>query len=381
AWRRVDDPIRSLERMEMGERRVGSGKEAAAYADVGAYVDNGENSATSYGDQSEANLMLNAQPLGLADGSAAQQVRALKGRMFGGGTDVRSYYSDDDGYNDLGGRDGISEVASERDFHAGYEETLPRSVGHPESVKKSTLAIATHNEPDDEPEVPATRARKAWVAFTWMCTWMVPSAFLTWCGRIKRRDQRMAWREKVALCMIIFWSCAFVVFWIVALGLILCPRQHVYSQAELTSHNTESDALISIRGEVFDIKDYNHMGVQFKYLLDRSYLGRDQSDIFPYQLSFVCPFPDLDPRLSFQPMPKLYSPAYYHDHRWWRHPTEKGYNYYQFRLLRLLRKDYAKGHIAVDPKELKLEGEGNSKNHLGQNLRRCIIHDEIYDLS
>ncbi|KAJ1812890.1 hypothetical protein LPJ75_003431, partial [Coemansia sp. RSA 2598] len=30
---------------------------------------------------------------------------------------------------------------------------------------------------------------------------------------------------------------------------------------------------------------------------------------------------------------------------------------------------------------LKLEGEGNSKNHLGQNLRRCIIHDEIYDLS
>ncbi|KAJ2639054.1 hypothetical protein GGF40_001160 [Coemansia sp. RSA 1286] len=392
AWRRVDDPIRGLERMEMSEQRgggAGGGKDTAQFGDMGTYGDSGDNCATSYGDQSEANLMLNAQPLGqnsssevgLADGSAAQQVRALRGRMFGGGTDVRSYYSDDDGYNDAGGRDGISEVASERDFHAGYTETLPRSVGHPESIKKSTLALAAHNEPDDEPEQPASRSRKLWVAFTWLCTWLVPSAFLTWCGRIKRRDQRMAWREKVALCMIIFWSCAFVVFWIVALGLILCPRQHVYSIAELTSHNTDSDALIAIRGEVFDVKDYNHMGVQFKYLLDRSYLGQDQSEVFPYQLSFVCPFPDLDPRLSFQFKPKLYSPAYYHDHRWWRHPTEKGYNYYQFRLMRILRQNYAKGHIAVDPKELKLEGEGNSKNNAGQNLRRCIIHDEIYDLT
>ncbi|KAJ2727206.1 hypothetical protein GGI07_000090 [Coemansia sp. Benny D115] len=391
AWRCIDDPVRGLERLEMDEQRKGQkqNKELQQFGEIGAYNENASNCATSYGDQSEANLMLNAQPPGqnsgldiaIGDGSAVQQMRALKGRVFGGGADIRSYYSDDDGYQDMAGRDGASEVASERDFNAGYEDTIARSTAPPESVKKSMLPLAKQDDADDEPEVPTTGVRKAWVAFTWLCTWMIPSVFLTWCGRIKRRDQRMAWREKVALCLIIFWSCAFVVFWIVALGLILCPRQHVYSIEELTEHNSKGDALIAIRGEVFDVKGYNHQGVQFNYLLDRNYLGRDQSDLFPYQLSFVCPFPNIDPRLAFQPKGNLYSPTHYHDHRWWRHPTEKGYNYYQFRLMRIMRKDHSKGHIAVDPKELRLQGEGNAKNKQGQNIRRCIIHDQIYDLS
>ncbi|KAJ2788172.1 hypothetical protein GGI15_000193 [Coemansia interrupta] len=375
AWRRIDDPVRAAE-------RSGLQRDAGALADAAAYADPADSLAPSYGDQSEAQLVLHAQPPG---SDAAAHVRALKGRLMGGGADVRSYYSDDDAYGDAAARDAASELGTERNFGAGYADSLPpslggRSAGPSRSASAAPLAAA-HAEPADEPDVPATRARKLWVAFTWLCTWAVPSPFLTWCGRIKRRDQRMAWREKVALCMIIFWSCAFVVFWIVALGLILCPRQHVYSLAELTSHNTAKDALIAVRGEVFDIKDYTHMGVQFKFLADRNYLGVDQSALFPYQLSFVCQFPDMDPRLSFQFKPKLYTPAYYHDHRWWRHPTEKGYNYYQFRLMRTLRENFSKGHIAVDPKELLKQGEGISKDYLGKNLRRCIIHDEIYDLT
>ncbi|KAJ1896278.1 hypothetical protein LPJ66_004090 [Kickxella alabastrina] len=388
AWRRIDDPIRGMERMEMSDQRTGhkQNKDAQQFGELG-YGDITDTCATSFGDQSEANLMLNAQPLGHNSSSdtgmsgAAQQMRALKGRMFGAGADARSYYSDDDGYQGMGNRDGISEVASERDFNAGYEETLPLSAGDPETTKKSMMAMAAQDEPEDEPEIPETSARKAWVAFTWLCTWMIPSVFLRWCGRIKRRDQRMAWREKVALCMIVIWSCGVVIFWIVGLGMLLCPSQHVYSITDLTSHNTADDALVAIRGEVFDIKDYSHMGVQFKYLMDRNYLGRDQSSMFPYQLSFVCPFEGMDPRLSFQTKPELYSPTYYHDHRWWRHPTEKGYNYFQFRMMRIMRQNYAKGHIAVDPKELLLEGSGNSKNAMGQIIRRCIIHDQIFDLS
>ncbi|KAJ2251980.1 hypothetical protein GGH98_003139, partial [Coemansia sp. RSA 454] len=281
---------------------------------------------------------------------------------------------------DMAGREGGSEIMSERGYNGGYADTLPSPASRSASTKKAA-GHATQTEADEIPEEPATTKRKVWLAFVWLCTWLIPSFALTFCGRIKRRDQRIAWREKVALCLIIFWSCVFVIFWIVGLGLILCPRQHVYSSAELQSHNTDSDALISVRGEVFDIKDFSHMNVDFKYLVDRNYLGLDQSSTFPYQLSFVCPFPDLDPRLSFQPKPTLYSAGYYHDHRWWRHPTTTGYNYYQFRLMRLLRENHSKGHIAVDPKELQKEGNGNSKNAQGQNIRRCIIHDQIYDLS
>ncbi|KAJ2506830.1 hypothetical protein IWW47_001393, partial [Coemansia sp. RSA 2052] len=392
AWRRIDDPVRSLEREDVNEQRKGHKevKELHHYGEMGPYADNTDVSATSFGDHSDVQLMLNARSPGqhassdtaFGDGSAAQQARALRGRMLGGAGDTKSYYSDDDAFQDAGARDGISEVMSDRDFSPGYAETLSHSVGQPESAKRHLAAAAAAKDgPEDEPVLPATRARKIWLAFVWACTWMIPSALLKFCGRIKRADQRIAWREKVALCMIIFWSCAFVIFWIVGLGLLLCPRQHVYSIGELRSHDTAKDALIAIRGEVFDVKDYSHMNVNFDYLVDRNYLGTDQSNLFPYQLSFVCPFEGMDPRLSFQPQPEFYTPTYFHDHRWWRHPTEKGYNYYQFRLMRLLRQGHSKGHIAVDPKDLKDEGSGNSKNAKGQNIRRCIIRDNIYDLT
>ncbi|KAJ2004958.1 hypothetical protein GGI04_002417, partial [Coemansia thaxteri] len=398
AWRRIDDPIRRLERVDTSDQRRAPKelKDLQLYGETGLYADNTDVSATSFGDHSDMQLMLNAQPPGqnvgletaLGDSrTAQQQVRALKGRMFGAAGDTRSYYSDDDAYQDAGARDGISEVMSDRDFNAGYAESLNQSIDKPESAKNRRLAAAAAasnakiDPDDDQPEPPATRARKVWLAFVWLCTWMIPSVLLKSCGRIKRGDQRIAWREKVALCMIIFWSCVFVIFWIAGLGLILCPRQHVYSIAELRSHNTANDALVAIRGEVFDLKDYSHMNVDFNYLLKNNFLGIDQSKLFPYQLSFVCPFAGMDPRLSFQPQPELYTTTYYHDHRWWRHPSDKGYNYYQFRLMRLLRLNNAKGHIAVDPNELKAEGSGTSKNAQGQNIRRCIIHDQIYDLT
>ncbi|KAJ2160360.1 hypothetical protein GGF46_002308 [Coemansia sp. RSA 552] len=391
AWRRVDDPVRAVERMELNEQQLADKGTRALPADggeLGAYGDVMTASATSYGDQSEAHLMLNAQPLGhnsaseasLGPGGGAQHVRALKGRMFGAGGDVRSYYSDDDGYQDMGMRDGASEAMSEHGYNAGYMSSTQQSASRPRS-REAAADKSPPSEENDEPESPATATRKCWLGFVWLSTWMVPSYTLRVCGRIKRRDQRIAWREKVALCLIIFWSCAFVIFWIAGLGLILCPRQHVYSIGELHEHNTEDDALIAIRGEVFDLKDYNHMNVNFKYLVDRNFLGVDQSTMFPYQLSFVCPFEDMDPRLSFQPKPTLYSPGYYHDHRWWRHQTTTGYNYYQYRLLRLLRVNNAKGHIAVDPKDLEDEGDGTAKNSEGQNVRRCIIHDQIFDLT
>ncbi|KAJ2357624.1 hypothetical protein H4S01_006457, partial [Coemansia sp. RSA 2610] len=118
AWRRVDDPVRAIERMNVGEKAARTPQHDG---DMAAYADPMDASATSYGDQSEAHLMLNAQPPGknsfsdasLGAASGAQHVRALKGRMFGGG-DVRSYYSDDDGYQDMGARDGASEIMSER---------------------------------------------------------------------------------------------------------------------------------------------------------------------------------------------------------------------------------------------------------------------------
>ena len=48
-------------------------------------------------------------------------------------------------------------------------------------------------------EVRQTRARRNWVLFTWLATWWIPSCCLSRCGGMKRKDVRMAWREKLLI--------------------------------------------------------------------------------------------------------------------------------------------------------------------------------------
>lgn len=56
-------------------------------------------------------------------------------------------------------------------------------------------------------EVPTSTARRLWLVLVWTFTWWIPSFMLTYVGRMKRPDVRIAWREKVTLCMLIFLFC------------------------------------------------------------------------------------------------------------------------------------------------------------------------------
>ncbi|KAJ1966322.1 hypothetical protein GGI12_000165 [Dipsacomyces acuminosporus] len=357
AWRRIDDPVRARERgahnqdndglLRFGDEKMGSdGREGSTHTQV-------------------VNFNIGSDDDGYA--------RALKDRAAN--NDTRSFYSDDEAYQDLLNKDGFSDLASEGGFQSGFSDML--SNGDDDNRKDSF-----GSDDDSGGEKSMSTVRRVWLVYVRLMSWMIPSKLIACCGKRKRSDEQTAWREKLALCLTIFWACAFVIFWICGLGLILCPHQNVYSIEELNGHNSASDALISVRGEVFDVKNFNHMNIKFKYLVDHNYLGRDLSDVFPLQLSFVCPFANMDPRLAIQPKPVLYSEAYFHDQRWWRHPTSQGYNYYQYRLMRIMRQNYAKGHIAIDPGLVKQQAAGMAKGaDSGKNLARCIINGEVFDLT
>jgi chitin synthase len=99
-------------------------------------------------------------------------------------------------------------------------------------------------------------ARRRWVFLCWALTWWIPTPLLTWVGRMKRMDVRQAWREKLALNMIIWFTCACAVFVIAVLGNVICPTEHVFSTSELASHSVQlnpNNVYTSIHGEVFDL--------------------------------------------------------------------------------------------------------------------------------
>ncbi|KAJ1730504.1 hypothetical protein LPJ61_002974 [Coemansia biformis] len=368
-WRRIDDPVRALERGGGGGARDEDGADGAHDMDEKTAID-GSTAARHAG--------YNAVSFNVG-GEANSFSRALRERPQD--ADTRSFYSDDEAYHDILSKDAFSDILSEAGgFNAGLSDVLGDGDGDADADRRASLDEGAGSDAGSGNS--ASGVRRAWLIFVRLMTWMIPSRVIACCGRRRRKDEQIAWREKLTLCMLIFWSCALVIFWICGLGLILCPHQNVYSLAELGGHSTAKDALIAIRGEVFNIKDFTHMNINYKYLVDRNYLGRDLSGLFPLQLSFVCPFANIDPSLATQDKPVLYSDAYFHDHRWWRDQDNKGYNYYQYRLMRIMRQNYAQGSIAVDPDIVRQEAAGTAKGtDSGRNLARCIINGEVFDLT
>ncbi|KAH7101823.1 glycosyltransferase family 2 protein [Auriculariales sp. MPI-PUGE-AT-0066] len=131
-------------------------------------------------------------------------------------------------------------------------------------------------------EVPLSSARRAyeadgplrwWVRFTWLCAWWIPSFTLKHIGRMKRPDIQMAWREKVAICMIIYSFCGIVLFFIIFFGRVLCPNfdKGYFSVAVQGERPPEQPALPVNAAQMKEL------------------VGQDLTPYFPIPLSVSCP--------------------------------------------------------------------------------------------
>jgi chitin synthase len=100
-------------------------------------------------------------------------------------------------------------------------------------LQNTASTVAPEKKEIIDKEEKVTAQRKAWVCCTWLLTWWVPS-FCLMCGGMKRPDIRMAWREKLALCIIIFFMCMALLFLIIGLRYVICPPQNVFTQSEIS---------------------------------------------------------------------------------------------------------------------------------------------------
>ncbi|KAI1330857.1 glycosyltransferase family 2 protein [Xylariaceae sp. FL0255] len=135
-------------------------------------------------------------------------------------------------------------------------------------------------------------SRKRWVFMVYLLTWFVPDFLIRWIGRMPRKDVRMAWREKLAINIMIWFACLFSAFFIVFFPKLICPKQYVYSAAELSKYDGKDGqkAYASIRGQVLDITAYSptHYPSYIKTTELTQYGGLDITALFPVQVSALC---------------------------------------------------------------------------------------------
>lgn len=298
--------------------------------------------------------------------------------------DARSFYSEDEYYQD----DRYSGGYNDTESAYGSEVFAPSGSTFRElEMRKMLNEDPKGAAADDEVEEPRkmSRARKQWLVITWFLTWWIPGPFLRWCGGMKRPDVRMAWREKVALCILILLMSATMIAFIAFFGELICPKQNVFSRSELQNHIQASQAYTAIRGEVFDLTSFagHHPDPEVIAIGPiLKYGGMDATDLFPVQVSALCNgiTGTVSPAVTLDFHVNVTDPnAVYHDFRYFT--TDYRPDWY-WETMVYLRKNYRVGFMGYDPTDIYTEAN-TAVSMGGITTRRswAILNNDIYDLT
>ena len=239
-------------------------------------------------------------------------------------------------------------------------------------------------------DVKMTGSRKRWLALVYLLTFYIPDFTIKFIGRMKRKDVRTAWREKLAINLLIWLSCGFVVFFIVIFPQLICPKQHVYSAAELASHDGKGSdsAYIAIRGNVLNLGEF--MPSHYPSIVPQSalkkYAGVDATALFPVQVSALCqgttgsvsPYVQLDysntnTTGSASTISNTDSNWQYHDFRYFTNDSRPDWFFEQ---MVMLKGNYKLGDIGYTPQYVSTLAKKTS------NPRAiAILNDRVYDFT
>ena len=173
------------------------------------------------------------------------------------------------------------------------KKEVPQGTSDPS--KEGELVVK--DAPNAIEEVPTSRSRRFWLYIVWATTWWIPSFCLSWVGRMKRPDIRLAWREKVTIFFLIFLMNAVVIFYIVEFGRLLCPDfDKAWSLNEVAQHTGNNDYWVTVQGQVYDLTDFiqrQHSDITGEPSNAQDTLealaGQDMTYYFPPPLVLGCP--------------------------------------------------------------------------------------------
>lgn len=239
------------------------------------------------------------------------------------------------------------------------------------------MAGFSGTDPRETVEVASvTTARRKWTCITWSLTFWFPSFLLSRLCGLKRPDIRMAWREKLAINMMVWLVCASAIFVITILGNLICPKQHVFSDAEFQAKASKY-SMTRIRGEVFNLDNIITMHktsipvVQDEVI--KKYAGIDATPIFPVQVNALCNGRSgaISPWVQLTNENTSDVNAKYHDFRA-IHPEDTRPDWY-YESMVLMRSNFRVGFMGYTPDGIKdLIGDGRSVG---------VYRGDVYDVT
>ncbi|CAO3699082.1 unnamed protein product [Rhizopus microsporus] len=383
AWITLENKLRTVEKEEQ-RRQKDEKRYTENMASLNAPMMNMDRdqsfdnlSHVSYGSNSE--FLLSGQNdyghrHGAATAAAATGLPLPRGPGSVYTDDQRSFLSDNEELYHLQQAHSYNETES----HYGSDYYM-----NPEMKQMGPTAVVEEEAPEEEEQM--SRLRRHWLNFVWFMTWWIPTLFLVKCGKMKRSDIQIAWREKMTLCMIIFLTSGFIIWFLVFFGSLICPHQDVFSTSELQNHADKNNAYIAIRGEVFDLTKYapHHWASQ---VIPQSailqYGGKDASSLFPVQVSALCQGVNghVSPYVSLDFNANLTDPnAQYHN--FLPSSGDPRPDWY-FEKMTYLRKNYKLGNMGFTPKDIKSQAE-NPVDMSGITTPRqwAILNGNVYDLT
>lgn len=103
-----------------------------------------------------------------------------------------------------------------------------------------------------------------WLFASNVLTFLIPNFVLSWCGGMPNAQVQRAWREKVALCMLIAFFCFLLAFITYGMTMIICvpPKKAIYRTKMLQKANDDKNRWFVIHGKIYNLpeiyKPYKH---------------------------------------------------------------------------------------------------------------------------
>ncbi|KAH7928935.1 glycosyltransferase family 2 protein [Leucogyrophana mollusca] len=248
--------------------------------------------------------------------------------------------------------------------------------------------LTSNNAQVLEEELPTTRTRRIWLILVRVFTGLIPNFALSYIGRMKRSDVRLAWREKVTICALILLMNGIVLFYIIVFGQLLCPNfDKAWTSNEVAQHTGTNDYYVSMHGNVYDVSNFirgDHSDIVGQPSNGADTLdalaGQDLTYYFPPPLVLACSGLVTDPTMKItvkNTTDVVYSNAVHNSGTYAVQSSAALQNPNWYTQTYLPKIDqYLKGALVWEPSDISSQAND-------QNIQRvwAIYDGSIYDLS